>query len=84
MALPRPTFAFIGDAGWSRMKFSSSRAAQPRPGDGEAEPTQGPWTALAALERDLAARVTALETDPKDRLAAALARLGRAFMAKDT
>ena len=40
--------------------------------------------ATLTLERDLAARVTALETDPKDALARALARLGRAFMARDS
>ena len=40
--------------------------------------------AQAALEGDLAAKVQALAGDPKDRLAAALARLGRAFMARDS
>ena len=39
--------------------------------------------AQAALEGDLAAKVQALASDPKDGLAAALARLGRAFMARD-
>ena len=40
--------------------------------------------ALAALEGDLAAKVAVLAGDPKDGLAAALARLGRAFMARDS
>jgi hypothetical protein len=40
--------------------------------------------AQAALERDLAGKVQALAAVPKDRLAAALARLGRAFMARDS
>jgi hypothetical protein len=40
--------------------------------------------AQAALEGDLAAKVQALAADPKDGLAAALARLGRAFMARDS
>jgi hypothetical protein len=40
--------------------------------------------AQAALEGDLAAKVQALGSDPKDGLAAALARLGRAFMARDS
>jgi hypothetical protein len=40
--------------------------------------------AQAALEGDLAGKVQALASDPKDRLAAALARLGRAFMARDS
>jgi len=39
--------------------------------------------AQAALEDDLAGKVQALGTDPGDRLAAALARLGRAFTACD-
>jgi hypothetical protein len=40
--------------------------------------------AQAALEDDLAGKVQALASDPKDGLAAALARLGRAFMACDS
>ena len=40
--------------------------------------------AQAALEDDLAGKVQALATDPKDGLAAALARLGRAFIARDS
>jgi hypothetical protein len=40
--------------------------------------------AQAALERDLAGKVQAPASDPKDGLAAALARLGRAFMARDS
>ena len=39
--------------------------------------------AQAALEGDLAGKVHALASDPKDGLAAALARLGRAFMARE-
>ena len=38
--------------------------------------------AQAALEGDLAGKVHVLASDPKDGLAAALARLGRAFMAR--
>jgi hypothetical protein len=40
--------------------------------------------AQAALEGDLAGKVQALASDQKDGLAAALARLGRAFMARDS
>jgi hypothetical protein len=40
--------------------------------------------AQAALEGDLAGKVRALAPDPKDGLAAALARLGRAFMAHES
>jgi len=39
--------------------------------------------AQAALEGDLAGKVQALASDPKDGLAAALARLGQAFMARN-
>ena len=39
--------------------------------------------ALAALEGSVASKVHALASDPKDGLAAALARLGRAFMARN-
>ena len=47
-------------------------------------PTVPPAVALAALEGDLAAKVQALASEPTDGLAAALARLGRAFMARDS
>jgi hypothetical protein len=56
-------------------------------------PASGTWgdpspmlsaVAQAALESDLAGKVQALASDPKDGLAAALARLGRAFMARDS
>jgi hypothetical protein len=56
-------------------------------------PAPGTWgdpppvlsaVAQAALESDLAGKVHALACDPKDGLAAALARLGRAFMARDS
>ena len=39
--------------------------------------------AQAALEGDLAGAVHALASDPKDGLAAALARLGQAFLARN-
>jgi Helix-turn-helix domain len=56
-------------------------------------PAAGTWgdpppmlsaVAQAALEGDRAGKVQALASDPKDGLAAALARLGRAFMARDS
>jgi hypothetical protein len=56
-------------------------------------PAPGTWgepapmlsaVAQAALEGDLAAKVHVLASDPKDGLAAALARLGRAFMTRDS
>ena len=55
-------------------------------------PASGTWgdpppllsaVAQAALEHDLAAKVQRLDSDPKDGLAAALARLGQAFLARN-
>jgi hypothetical protein len=46
-------------------------------------PPLPPTTGLAALEGDLAGKVQVLASDPKDGLAAALASLGRAFMARE-
>ena len=39
--------------------------------------------AQAALEGDLTGKAQALASDPKDGLAAALARLGQAFLARN-
>jgi hypothetical protein len=64
-----------------------------RPPQAPPGPAPGTWgepapmlsaVAQAVLEGDLAAKVQALASDPKDGLAAALARLGRAFMARDS
>jgi hypothetical protein len=65
-----------------------------RPPQEPPRPAPGTWggpapvvlsaLAQAALEDDLAAKVQALSSDPKDGLAAALARLARAFMARDS
>jgi hypothetical protein len=63
-----------------------------RPPQEAPAPAAGTWgdpapmlsaVAQAALEGDLAGKVQALAADPKDKLAAALARLGRAFMARN-
>ena len=65
-------------------------AEPPAPAPGTwGEPTPMPTVlAQAALEGrhsgDLRTVVGILDADPKDRLAAALARLGRAFMARDS
>jgi hypothetical protein len=56
----------------------------PAPGTWGEPPPMLSAVAQAALESDLAAKVQALASDPKDGLAAALARLGRAFMARDS
>ena len=68
-----------------------------RPPQGSPGPAAGTWwgdpppimlsaVAQAAVEGDLAGKVhvRVLASDPKDGLAAALARLGRAFMARDS
>jgi hypothetical protein len=59
-------------------------APGPAPGTwGEPAPMPDAVT-LARLEADMMGKVLALATDPKDALARALARLGRAFMARDS
>ena len=55
----------------------------PAPGTWGEPPPMLSAVAQAALEGDLAGKVQALASDPKDGLAAALARLGRAFMARE-
>ena len=64
-----------------------------RPPQEPPAPAPGTWgepapmpsaLAQAALEGDLRAGGTSSPADPKDRLAAALARLGRAFMARNS
>jgi hypothetical protein len=55
-----------------------------RPARGENRRPLPSALAQAALEGDLAGKVAVLASDPEDRLAAALARLGRAFMARDS
>jgi hypothetical protein len=55
----------------------------PAPGTWGDPPPMLSAVAQAALEGDLAGKVQALASDPKDGLAAALARLGRAFMARN-
>jgi hypothetical protein len=56
----------------------------PAPGTWGDPPPALSAVAQAALEGDLAGKVQALARDPKDGLAAALARLGRAFMTRDS
>jgi hypothetical protein len=57
----------------------------PAPGTwGEPAPVPSLLAQAAAEAGDLRAVVGILGTDPKDRLAAALARLGRAFLARDS
>ena len=56
----------------------------PLPGMWGDPPSLPSALAQAALEGDLAGKVHVLASDPKDGLAAALARLGRAFLARDS
>ena len=57
---------------------------RPLPGTWGDPPPMLSAVAQAALEGDLAGKVHALASDPKDGLAASLARLGRAFMARNS
>ena len=59
---------------------ASARTGHPALGRSTALPSA---LAQAALEGDLAGKVHVLARDPKDGLAAALARLGRAFMTRE-
>jgi hypothetical protein len=59
-----------------------------RPPQAPPAPLPGTWGVLsalaqAALEGELAGKVQALAGDPRDGLAAALARLGQAFLARN-
>ena len=55
-----------------------------RRGHGVNRPAMPDAVALARLEADMVGKVLALAADPRDALASALARLGRAFMARDS
>ena len=59
-------------------------APGPAPGTWGDPPPMLSAVAQAAMEGDLAGKVQALASDPRDGLAAALARLGRAFMARNS
>ena len=76
-------YAVLPETHWRGYRAPQEPPA-PLPGTwGDPSPMQ-PATVLAALEGDLAGKVHVLASDPKDRLAAALASLGRAFMASDS
>ena len=59
-------------------------APAPLPGTWGDPPPMPPATVLAALEGELAGQVQVLASDPQDRLAAALASLGRVFLSRDS
>jgi len=75
-------YAVLPETGWRGYRPPQEPPA-PAPGTwGEPAPMASAL-AQAALEGDLAGKVHVLASDPKDGLAAALARLGRAFMARN-
>ena len=69
---------------WRGYRAPLEPPAAPWPDTWGATPPLPSALALATLEGGLAGKVHVLASDPKDRLAAALARLGRAFMARDS
>jgi hypothetical protein len=77
-------YAVLPESQWRGYKAPQEPPAPAAGTWGGPAPTVLSAVAQAALEGDLAAKVQALASDPKDGLAAALARLGRAFMARDS
>ncbi len=77
-------YAVLPDSQWRGYRPPAEPPAPaPAPGTwGEPAPMPDAVT-LARLEGDLMGKVMALATDPKNRLAAALASLGRAFMVRE-
>jgi hypothetical protein len=75
-------YAVLPDSQWRGYR----PPAEPGPAPGTwGEPAPMPdAVTLATLEGDRMGKVMALATDPKDRLARALASLGRAVMARDS
>jgi hypothetical protein len=76
-------YAVLPESQWRGYRASPEPPAPAAGTWGEPAPMLSA-VAQAALEGDLAGKVQALAADPKDGLAAALARLGRAFMARDS
>jgi hypothetical protein len=77
-------YAVLPESQWRGYLAPQEPPAAPWPDTWGAIPPMPSALAQAALEGDLAGKVHALASDPKDGLAAALARLGRAFMARDS
>jgi hypothetical protein len=75
-------YAVLPESQW-RGYWPPAEPPGPAPGTWGDPPPMLSAVAQAALEGDLAGKVQALAADPKDGLAAALARLGRAFMARN-
>jgi hypothetical protein len=76
-------YAVLPDSQWRGYRPPAAPPA-PAPGTwGEPAPVPDAVT-LARLETDMMGKVMALASDPKDRLARALASLGRVFMVRDS
>lgn len=77
-------YAVLPESQWRGYRAPQEPPA-PAPGTwGDPTPLPSALAQAAAETGDLQAVLRILDTDPKDRLAAALARLGRAFMARDS
>jgi hypothetical protein len=76
-------YAVLPESQWRGYR-SPAEPPAPLPGTWGEPPPMLSAVAQAALEGDLAGKVQALASDPKDGLAAALARLGRTFMTRDS
>jgi hypothetical protein len=77
-------YAVLPESQWRGYRSPPEPPAAPWPDTWGAIPPLPSVLAQAALAGDLAGKVQALAGDPKDGLAAALARLGQAFMARDS
>ena len=77
-------YAVLPESQWRGYRAPQEPPAAPWPDTWGATPPLPDARALAALETGLAGKVHVLASDPKDGLAAALARLGRAFMTRDS
>jgi hypothetical protein len=76
-------YAVLPESQWHGYRPPPEPPAAPWPGTW-GEPAPMPSALVqAALESDLAGKVQVLASDPKDGLAAALARLGQAFLARN-
>jgi len=76
-------YAVLPESQWRGYRPPQEPPASPWPDTWRATPPMPSALAQAALEGDLAGKVQVLAGDPKDGLAAALARLGQAFLARN-
>jgi hypothetical protein len=76
-------YGLLPESQWRGYRPPAELPAAPWPDTWGATPPLPSALAQAALEGDLAGKVHALASNPKDGLAAALARLGQAFLARN-